>query len=165
MYCCNLTQLRFRRSFTVIHPCIQTHNIGLTWCKSQDDWQPVSTGSYAHQDSTWVERASWLLHMSFWLEANYLFFRTSYFFSLSSSSGLPTLFCHHHLFTSTAANHGSTNTSARGEWNRIEQNDRHFIQYASRWDPTTTQTPLSSPRPCKCSQQINYPWRMFKNSS
>jgi len=102
-----------------------------------------ATGSSAHQDSPCVEWASWLLRMPFWLEANYIFLRFSHFISLSSSSGLPSSFCYHHLFTSTAANHRSTNISARWEWNRIKQNDGHFIQYAARWDPTKTQTPLS----------------------
>jgi len=49
----------------------------------------------------------------FWHEATYIFLRTSLFFSLSSSSGLPTVFHYHHLFTSTATNHGSTSTATR----------------------------------------------------
>ena len=112
-----------------------------------------ATGSYVQQDSSGVERASWLLRMPFWLEANYIFLRSSHFVSLSSSSGLPTLFRDHHLFTSTAANHGSTNTSASWAWNRIEQNDRRFCQYPTRWNPTTMQTPICSLRRCKCSHQ------------
>jgi len=79
-------------------------------------WLPnCAMSSYVEQDSSCVERASWLLPMPFWLEANYIFLRTSHVFSLSSSSGLPTLFHYHHLFTSTAANHDSTSTAAR--WN------------------------------------------------
>jgi len=112
-----------------------------------------ATGSYVQQDWSCVEWASWLLCMPFWLEANCIFHRSSHFFSLSSSSGLPTSFRYHHLFTSTAANHGSTNTSPRWQWNRIEQNDGHFMQYATRWQPTTMQTPLRSPRRCKCSHR------------
>jgi len=110
-----------------------------------------ATGSYAQKHSSCVERASWLLRMPFRLEGNYIFFRTSHFWSLSSSSGLPTSFRYHHLFTSTAANHGSTIISASWAWNRIEQKEGRFFQYTNHWDPTTTQTPLSSPRLCKCS--------------
>jgi len=116
-----------------------------------------ATGTNAQQDSSCVERASWLLHMPFWLEANDIFLRSPHFISLSSSSGLPTSFRYHHLFTSTGATYGSRNTSARWEWNRIKQNDGHFIQYATRCDPTTTQTPLCSPQYCKCSHQIYDP--------
>jgi len=108
-------------------------------------------GNYAQQDSSGVERASGLLRMPFRLEANYIFLGISNVCSWSSSSGLPTSFCYHHLFTSTATNHGSTNSSARWEWNRIEQNDGRFIQYTTCWDPTTTQTPLSSSQRGKSS--------------
>jgi len=41
------------------------------------------------QHSSWVERASWLLLIPFWLEAKYICLRTSQFFSLSSSSSIP----------------------------------------------------------------------------
>ena len=92
-------------------------------------------GSCVQQDSSCVEQASWLLPMLFWLEANRIFLRTSHIFSLSSSSGLPTLFHYHHPFTSTAANHCSTGNAARCEWNRIEQNDGCFIDTP----PTETQ--------------------------
>jgi len=122
-----------------------------------------ATGSYAQPNSSFVEEASWLLCMPFWLDGKYIFRRTSHFFLLSSSSELPTSFRHHHLLTSTAANHGSTKTSARWEWSRIEQNNGRFIQYTTRWDPTTTQTPLSSPRHCKCSHQKYDPWCTVKN--
>jgi hypothetical protein len=37
------------------------------------------------KDSSWVEGANWLLLIPFWLEANYIFLRTSHFFALSSS--------------------------------------------------------------------------------
>jgi len=120
-------------------------------------------GSYVQQDSSCVERARWLLPMPFWLEADYIFLRTSHFFLLSSSSGLPTLFHYHHLCTSTAANHGSTRTAARWEWNRIEQNDGRFIIYTTCWDATTPQTPLSSPRRCKCSHRKCDPGRTVDN--
>jgi len=122
-----------------------------------------ATGSYVQQDSSCAERASWLLPMPFWLEANYIFLRTSHFFSLSSFSGLPTLFHYHHLFTSTAANHGSTSNATRWEWNRIEQNDGRFIRYATRWDPTTPQTTLSSPRRCKSSYRKHDPGCTVEN--
>jgi len=112
-----------------------------------------ATGTYMQQDSSCVERASWLLRIPFWLAANYIFLRTSHLLSLSCSSGLPTSFHYHHLLTSIAANHGSTNTSAKWEWKRIEQNDGHFIQYATHWYPTIMQTPLSSPWCCKCGHQ------------
>jgi len=87
-----------------------------------------ATGSYAQQDSSCAEWVSWLLCMPFWLEANYIFLRTSHFFWLSSSSGLPSSFRYHDLFISTAPDDGSTNTTARWKWNRIGQNDGCFIQ-------------------------------------
>jgi len=130
------------------HTQHQTHLVQIAGWLATD-----ATGSYAQQDSSCVEPASWLLLMPFWLRANYMFLRTSLFCSLSSSSGLPPSFSYHHLFNSTAANHGSTNTSARWDWKRIEQNDGRFIQYGTRWDPTTMQTLLSSPQRCKCSHR------------
>jgi len=147
------------------------HDVSLsTHTKQWTDWVQIAgrlatrpSGSDAQQDSSCVERASWLLCMPFWLEANYIFLRTSHFFSLSSSSGLPTLFHYHHLFTSKAAYHGSRNTSARWEWSRIEQNDWRFIQYPTCWDPTTTQKPLSSLRHCKCGHQKSDPGRTVEN--
>jgi len=120
-------------------------------------------GSYAQQDSSCVEQASWLLRMPFWLEANYIFLRSSHFISLCSSSGLPVSFCYHHLSTSTAANHGSTQTSVRWEWNRNKQNNGHFIQYPTRWDQTPTQIPLCSSRRCKCSHRKYEPGHTVKN--
>jgi len=45
-----------------------------------------ATCSYTLYDSSWVERTSWLSLIPFWTEANYIFLRTSHFFSLSSSS-------------------------------------------------------------------------------
>jgi len=53
------------------------------------------------------------------------------------------------LFTSTQANHISSNNTWRYEWFRLEQNDGHFIQYAIYWDTTRTQTPLSLLQRCK----------------
>jgi len=37
--------------------------------------------SYKQPDSTWIEGASWLSLIPFWLVANYIIFRTSHFFS------------------------------------------------------------------------------------
>jgi len=122
-----------------------------------------ATGSYAPQDSSCVERASWLLRMPFWLEPNYIFPRTSHFCSWSTFSGHPTSLRYHHLFTSTAANHASTNTSARWEWRRIEQNDWRFIRYATHWDPNSTQMPLSSLQWCKCGHPRYDSGRTVKN--
>jgi len=53
--------------------------------------------SYMHQDSSWEEQASWLLLIPCWLEATYIFLKTSHLFLLSSSSGLPSSFCYHLL--------------------------------------------------------------------
>jgi len=41
MYCCDHTNTRFRRSFTVIYRCKETPKTWPTWCKSQDGWKPV----------------------------------------------------------------------------------------------------------------------------
>jgi len=48
-----------------------------------------ATGSYTQADSSWVECPSWRSVSLFWLEANYIFLRTSHFFLLSSSSPFP----------------------------------------------------------------------------
>jgi len=150
MYCVYLTIMRFRQLFTMVDPGNQTQT---DLDKIAGQLETRSTGSCTQQDASCVEGASWLFRIPFWLEVNFIFLRTSHFFSLSSSSGLPTSFHYHHLFTSTAAIHGSTNSSARCEWNRIEQNEGLFIQYTTHWDATTTQTPLSSPRHYKCSHR------------
>jgi len=113
--------------------------------------ESCATCSYTQQDSSCVECARWLLCIPFWPKDNYIFLRTAHFFSLSSSSGLPTSFLYHHPFTSTPANHGSTDTSALCEWIGIEQNDGHLIQCTTSWDSTTTRTELSPPWRCKCS--------------
>jgi len=42
-------------------------------------------------------------------------------------------------------------TPRRCECIGIGQNDGRFIQYATRWDPTTKLVPFSPPRCCKCS--------------
>jgi len=41
------------------------------------------------QDSSWVDQASWLSVIPFWLEAYYIFFNSINFFWLSSSSHFP----------------------------------------------------------------------------
>ena len=122
-----------------------------------------ATGSYTHQDSCSVECASWLLRIPLWPKANCIILRPFQFFLWSSRSGLPTSFCYHYLFTFTAPNLGSTNNSARWEWKRIEQNNGRFIQYITRWDPTTTQTPPTSPRRCKCSNRKYVAGHTVKN--
>ena len=159
MYRLYHTNTRLWWSFTVIYPCGQKHNIRRNLVQIAGWVATSATGSDAQQDWSCVERASWLLRMPFWLNANYIFLRTSLFFSLSSSSGLPTSFHYHHLFTSTAANHGSTNTSARWRLNWIKQNNWRFFQYSTHWDPTTTQIPHSSLWRCKYSHQKHDPGR------
>jgi len=47
--------------------------------------------SYIPQDSSSVGCASWLLLIPFWLDVDYTFFRTSQFFSISSSSPIRNL--------------------------------------------------------------------------
>ena len=42
--------------------------------------------SYTQPYSAWIEGACWLLLIPFWLVANYIIFRTSLFFTWSSSS-------------------------------------------------------------------------------
>jgi len=51
-------------------------------------WQCATCG-IMQQDSSLVELASWLLLILFWLEAYYLFLKTSHFFSLLSSTTHP----------------------------------------------------------------------------
>jgi len=48
-----------------------------------------ATCGHMQQESSWVYGTSWLLHIPFWHESNYIVLRTSHFFSLSSSSAIP----------------------------------------------------------------------------
>ena len=64
--------------------------------------------SYTLQASFCVECASWLLYIPFWLEANYIFLRTSHFFSLSSSSLLP----HQQIFTTKTFQQGTSGSES-----------------------------------------------------
>jgi len=52
-------------------------------------WETPATFSHPQQDSSWVECTRRLLLIPFWLEANFIFLRTSHLFSLSSSSPIP----------------------------------------------------------------------------
>jgi len=79
-----------------------------------DRWESPATNSHTQQDSSWVECAGWLLLIPFWLEANYIFLRTSHFLSLSTSSPIP----HQHIM--------STETPLQGysgwEWSQLTGN-------------------------------------------
>ena len=76
------------------------------------------------QDSAWIEHASWLLLILFWVVGMYILLRTSHFFSLSSSSSF-------HNSKSC-----SRSTSARSDWNWMKPNDRHFVQLVLAMVPT-----------------------------
>jgi len=110
--------MRFWLSYTSIYPFKQTNHIGPTYFKTAGQWETSASCSYKQQDSSWVERASWLLHISFWLEAAYVFLRTSHFFSLSSSSPIK----HQHIMVTPTHQPGesrsessrSTGTSSLG---------------------------------------------------
>jgi hypothetical protein len=69
------------------------------------------------------------------------------------------------LTFSTKASHSSTNSSARCSSIRIEPNGGRFIQCASGWDTTTTQTLVSEPRQCNCSHLKYSPGHTFKKST
>jgi len=125
--------------------------------------ETCATTSYMQWDSAYVECATWLLRMPFWLETNHICLRTSNHVSLSPWSGRPTSFRNQLLFTSTGTNHGSTYSAARWALNRIEQNDRHFCQFATCWDPTTTHTPPTTPQHCQCSPPKSDPGRSVKH--
>jgi len=75
------------------------HSWDFTCCSAQcfpvikqttSDWHTANRGtlgipcSYTQQDLTWIDCASWLSLIRFWLLANFIIFRTSLFFSLSS---------------------------------------------------------------------------------
>jgi len=73
------------------------------------------------------------IHRRIHLEYNLQVGRHSFQFDLLLtlySSGYPTSFHYHLPHLATTANHGSTNTSARCDWMRIEPKDRSFIQCA-----------------------------------
>jgi len=139
MCCVYLTNIRFQWSFTTIYPWKQTNKINPTWCKLQHGWITM-------QPAVIHSRIRHVYNVHVGCYAFPFDFQLSIY-----SSGLPTSFCYDHLITSTPANHGSTNTSARCEWIRIELNDGCFIQYATCWGPTTMQTPRSPRQRCECS--------------
>ena len=69
------------------------------------------------------------------------------------------------LTFSTTASHGSTNTSARCDSIRIEQNSGRFIQCTPGWNTASMQTPVSPPRRCNCSHWKYGPEHSFKKST
>ena len=78
-----LSNMRYQLSSVSMYPCKPSNNVGPT------DWNRATVGiplSYPLQDSAWIERASWLLLIPFWLVAHYIIFSTSHFFSWSCSS-------------------------------------------------------------------------------
>jgi len=88
MSCLYLSHMRYQLSFITMYPCKQTNNIGPTY------WNRATVGipcSYmqctsTQQDSAWIEHASWLSLIPFWLVTYDTIFSTSHFFSWSSSS-------------------------------------------------------------------------------
>ena len=64
-------------------PCKQRNNVGPTYWNRATVRIPCS---HTQQDSAWIEPASWLSLIPFWLVAHYIIFSTSHFFSWSSSS-------------------------------------------------------------------------------
>jgi len=67
-----------------------------------------ATCSYTQWDSDSVDYASWLSLIPFWLEAHYIFLRTSHFVSLSSSSS----FRQHQIMAPHTAQHGASGSGS-----------------------------------------------------
>jgi len=78
-----LSNMRYQVSFISMYPGKQINNIGPTYWNCTTVRIPCS---YMQQDSAWIERASWLSLIPFWLVAHYIIFSTSHFFSWSFSS-------------------------------------------------------------------------------
>ena len=69
--------------FTAIYPCKGTNNIGLTYCQSWDGGNPLQLAAMRSRIQLELNVQVGCL---FWLVGIYIFFRTSHFFLLSSSS-------------------------------------------------------------------------------
>jgi len=88
MFFLYISNVGYQVSLITMYPCKETNNIGPTY------WNRATIGiscsytkcTYTQQDLAWIERASWLSLIPFWLVAHYIIFSTSHFFSWSSSS-------------------------------------------------------------------------------
>jgi len=79
--------MRYQLFFTTMYSCTQTNKQHRTeLVQIVRLLESPATCSYAQQDKTWVEHASWLLFIPLWLVAYYIFLRT---FHLTLSSSLP----------------------------------------------------------------------------
>jgi len=67
------------------------------------------------------------------------------------------------FFPSTPAKHGPTKTSAGDKRIGIEQNNGHYIRYATSWETTMMHPPLSPLWCCKCGHWKYEPGCKFKN--
>jgi len=104
--------------------------------------ETCATCGYMQQDLSCVDHASRLLRIPFCLEENFMFLKTSHFFSLSSSSGLLTSDCYHHPvhFRTSKSLLDEHVHKVRADWNLAEQRARHLIRHPLR--PTyNTDTP------------------------
>jgi len=105
--------------FTVINCCLSLYTKTHHWpdiLHITGWWETPATCSYTQQDSSWVDHASWLSLIPFWLDCNYTFLRPLHFLLLSSAISI-----------STPPNHGYTHASARWEQIRLEPNNGHCI--------------------------------------
>jgi len=128
---------------------VQIHLSFWTNTQHRSDLVPIAgpmgtraTCGCMQQDSTWVERARWLLHIAFSLEANNLFLRTSDIVLLSSSSELPTSFHYHlplHSDTCKSWLHEHLN-KVRADCNRAERQLLHPICQPLRLNYTADTT-------------------------
>jgi len=111
-------------------------------------WESPATCCHMQQDSSSVECARWLLVISFWLEADYIFLRTSYFFLLSFSSAIS----HKQILatpTSQPGESGSESSWSTGASSRAslpgsqQQSQPQLIQRDAANPATVTMTQVS----------------------
>jgi len=140
----------------VIHNCVslwthaqhQADSVLITW-----RLETHATCSYTRPNSSWVECASSLLLIPFWLEANYKSLKYSHFFLLTYFSGPPTSFCHHlpHFFHTTDSALHQQLSKVREDWNRADwlahNPIRHPLRHNFSADTTlsTAMLPMQPP--------------------
>jgi len=83
------THIWFRLSITAIYPCKYNTQHRTDFVQIPIQLESGATCIYNHQHLSCVEHASLRLPIPFWIEASYIFHRTSHFFSLIIISALP----------------------------------------------------------------------------
>jgi len=141
-----LPNTRYQLSFTSMYPCTQTNK------QTSSDRLTANRGTVGITSNFSQYAAGCILSRMCKLSVIHSLVTSSLLYIPQDFPLFVIIF----LTFSTAASHGSTNTSSWCDSNQIEPNGGRFIHYAPGWDTATTQTPVSPARRCNCSHEI---WR------